>query len=330
MDLLKKKQWQGLLLIFFMIGCASKKSSDFEPDGEVNDIPKWVYSPAEACDRSKFCSSGEGDSFSVSDGRAKKNLAGMFETKVSSSFNVTTSSLESTAEKDSLEERITSEVEETVDEAIKGVEIEERFSKDGVFYSYVSLDKRKFGKDLRTEITKCDDEISYLFDTGKKTAYTKLIYLSEKRYLLNEKYILLTGKSIPTKYSQKEILAFRYVDSKNQYVKIFWDEAIKGKRKLKGLVEELLTESGYKIGDNNNYSYGVYLNVEGQKAFMNVRGFVKFDYKVEVKAKDNMQKEVGSFVINQLVTGRTEQDTWIKARPKLIEGIKKNLHKLNI
>jgi hypothetical protein len=320
----------SLVIIFFLVlgGCSTKKGgADYEVDGEVNDIPKWVYEPGSTCSKSKLCASAEGDSFSVSDAKAKKNLASMFETQISSNFSVQTTSFESSSEKDELSEKIVSEVEETVSEVLKAVEIEKRFSKDGVFFSLVTIDKRKFGKELKQEVNKINDEMEFLYEAKKKTAYKKLVYLSEKRHQLNEKYILLTGRSLPSKVKHEDVLAFRYIDAENSFVKIISEGS---KRKLSAMLKEVLTESGYQITEDNNYNYGVYFDLQEEEAFMNVRGFVKYKYILKMRAKDNMQKEVGAFEISTTVSGRTQQDTWIKARPKLVDEVKKNIHKLNI
>ena len=91
-----------------------------------------------------------------------------------------------------------------------------------------------------------------------------------------------------------------------------------------------MTSSGYLIRQDRAVDYIVDAKYESKEAYLNVKGFKKFVFTIQFEGKNNLGEKVGSFTVNQVQSGRSEKDAFLKARPKLQVDIKKKLNLLNL
>jgi hypothetical protein len=314
-----------LLSVLVLYSCSSTKKENKEE--LENGVPKWVYAPSEKCSKSReVCASGSGQDMEESDLNAKKSLASIFETKITSNFQVNTISI-SDAEKDELSERVYSEVEESIDLVLQAVTIKKRFQKDKQFYSLASLDKRKASKAIRLEMKNLDDQLDYLYSQKKRTSVKKMLYLFDKRQMLHERLILLDKGGMPSKYSFQQISNVRFSSGKNN-ISVKYGNAFPVS--MKKWFENLMNDSGYKIVNGNNTHYQVLLNHVAKETYLKVSGFKKFQFTTSGEAKNNAGEKVGTFSVSLVSTGRTKVDAFQKIRKNLLNQIEQNLDKLNM
>ena len=79
-----------LLFLLLLSSCSLFKKTP-SLSGTSNEVPGWVYSPYEGCtEASELCATGEAKTLTQADAEARANLGSIFEVKVQSELNVTT------------------------------------------------------------------------------------------------------------------------------------------------------------------------------------------------------------------------------------------------
>lgn len=319
-----------VLLVILFTSCATNKSKrKVEIDGERSlDAPEWVHSPKDGCnEESEICASAEGDGQQQADANARNNLASIFETKIKSNFELEKFGY-THAEAEALTERVSSSVTESVETVLNSVEIKDRFQKDGLYFSLASLNKFKAAKTLNQEIKTIDDQLSFLYKEGNKSSILKMHMLFEQREMLNQKIIIITGKSKPTSMSFSKINLLKF--KKNSVSKILLRNVNDAPKTLIKWIESLLTEVGYKVIEKANVEYIIRVKLIKKEEFLNVKGFKKFSFNYVMEARNNTGESIGTYSTTLVSTGRNEKDAYLKIKVKLQDEIKSNLNKLNL
>lgn len=313
-----------ILLGIFLISCSStKKRSVFVAEGE----PEWLYAASAGCTTNEICASGEGSSQSEADAHAKKALAGIFETKIKAEFQFSKQSF-TDKEVTVMKEFIEDQVNQQVDQVLKGATIKNHFKKNGLIFSLASLDKAKSLKILKQELTKTDDEMNHHFKLKNRIYIKKLNLLYNKREMLNEKIILITSVGIPRKITYSQINNLKYNSKGGD--KLFIKSLNEVPSVLVKKLEEMFTDVGYKITEKNDGNYFINISFNEKEEYMNVKGFKKFAFEISVEAKNNIGKRVGGYIVNMVSLGRTKKDAFQKIRNNVIKKIETNLEKLNL
>jgi hypothetical protein len=318
------------LISLLLIACSTtKKKHLVEMDGVQNiDVPKWVYAPQEGCNESEeICASAEGENSAISDTNARNSLGSIFESNVKSNFLLEKYGY-SNAEASSLTERVASEVSETVDVVLNSVSIKNRFKKDGLSFSLASLNRLNAAESLREEIKSLDDKIEFLYKKGNKSSIIKMHLLFDKREQINQKIIVITGNSIKTEMSFSKISKLKYVKKSGNRIIVKAVNAVP--RTLKKWIESLLTDSGYKVVEDSNIDFIVKIKYFVDEEFMKVKGFKKFSFSIIIEGKNNNGDKLGVFKVEEIGTGRTKQNAYLKIKKKLQDRIKSNLDKINL
>ena len=320
----------AILLLVLLNSCATKKSGkDIDVDEERSlDAPEWIHSPKSSCtEQTEICASAEGDGQAQADANARNNLASIFETKIKSNFQVEKYGY-THAEAEALTERVSSSVKESVETVLNSVEIKDRVEKDKLYFSLASLDKSKAAKSLDQEIKTIDDQLNFLYKEGNKSSILKMHMLLEQREMLNQKMIIITGKSKPTQMSFSKINLLKF--QKNSMGKVLIRNVNDAPKTLIKWVESLLTEVGYKVIEKANVDYIIRIKLLKKEEFLNVKGFKKFSFNYVMEAKNNAGENIGTLSKTFVGTGRTEKDAYLKIKLKLQDEIKSNLNKLNL
>jgi hypothetical protein len=320
----------NLFTLLILVACASqKKKSSYEFDKEKDiDVPTWVYSADEACDENLYlCTSASAENQNLADTRAKKSLAAVFETKIKSSFDVYKTSF-SQEERESVEEEINSEVNESVVGILKTVQITERFKKNDIFFSLARLDRKKSAQGLKSQIKKIDDELKYLYSKKMRGSIKKMMILNEKRTRLVDKYIVLEGNKLPSpvSFAQIQNIKFQSEYGKKVYLK-YNNETPSIIRKH---VEELLGESGFEVSKTTAVDYFLSLKYKTINEYINVKGFEKHSFELNLISQNNLKKQIGAFTISQTATGRNKQDAFLKVKKQMIDKLNEKLNLLNL
>jgi hypothetical protein len=316
------------LMVF--VGCATKnaKVKTSPISAEMKDMPEWIHSIDEACDNAtEICASSEGTSIINADLNAKKSLASIFQTKIKS--NLTLENYGFTApEAEAIAERVSNTVTESVNVLLKATYIKERFSKDGLYFSLAVLDKDKVKKSLRLEINALDDQIDFIHNKGLKSSLIKLHVLFNKRQALNDKYVIISGSSLPTNMSFSKISSLKY--SKNSLNKISFKLVGDVPRIIAKKIEAMFSEMGYKIVSTGKQNYGIRIKYNMKDEYLNVKGFKKFLVILSLEAKLIGGDILGAYTTQKEALGRNKQDAFLKIKDLIIEDIRNNIDKLNI
>ena len=322
----------SFIVFFLTAGCSSQKSKESKRikdlDGaEKAKAPEWVYAPDEGCSSNHLCAAGEGESMNQADARARKAIAAVFSTQIKSQFDIHKTSF-SDEEVSELKERVNDVVTEKVDGILKGVEIEKRFQRDGLYFSLASLTKSKAIESLRREIKSLDSELTHLYSLKRKSSVMRMMEILDERAGLSDKLIALKGSSseAPVSFAQIQNLKF----NTKGYDKVFVRAGDNVPLSLSKSFSESLSESGYKVRSDLAVDYIIDLKYEAREAYLNVSGFKKYVFTFSAQALNNLKEKIGSFNVTQTQTGRTEQDAFIRAKMKLQDEAQKKLSKLNL
>lgn len=317
-----------MLNVFFVLmgilaGCSSNK---IDPSTKVKGAPKWLYAPDEVCSNVKeLCASGSGESMEEADLNAKKSLASIFETKITSNFEVQTTSLSST-DKEEMTERVYSEVGESVDVVLKSVTIKKRYIKDNNYFALASIDKSKASKVLQAEIKELDDKLDFLYEQKKRTNIKQMLFLFDKRQLLNERLLILKKVAKPSKYNFNQLNQLRF-KVENSKILIEFDKDVDSE--TQSWFSDLLNSFGYKI-TQEDVSYKIDLSKKVSEQYLKVTGFKKFEFNIIAQTHNVSGEKIGSFSISVVSTGRTENDAYLKIKELLYNKIEQNIYKLNM
>lgn len=290
------------------------------------DVPGWVYAPYETCyEIQEFCASGEGKTSAVADIQARNNLASIFEVKVQSEFNVSTSSQQTFPWSGSVKQEVQQSIKESIDQVLETVQMKNRFRKDGLSYSLASLDRMKASELLGGRLKKVDDELDTLWAHRSRTNLRKIVRLYEEREKLNERYSIVAGAGRPAKMTYQDIVAWRESRPKVEplYLKVgqapdWMTEKLK----------ELLTEAGFKIVKGNSQKM-VSLNVDSIKEYLNVEGFEKYTFTMNLSSFEGGEKKK-VLAASETVTGRSQADALLKVKSFFTDYIEQHLSDLHL
>lgn len=319
----------ALAVVIMMWGCATKKVDHGADGNELKvkgGVPEWVYAPNEACQEDEYlCASSEGSSLEAADLNAKKSLASIFESNIKSHFQIYTTAF-SQQRRSELTEQVMSEVQESLDLVLQAVEVDKRYQGEGVFYSLVKLDRHKAKKTLQQQIKDIDSQMDHLYQENAKINITKLLILLDKRQMLNERLIIVAGKGIPTPYTYSKITDLRYAQGPGK-VKIDYSENFP--ESMQKWFEGLLGNSGYQVVEGAP-NYRIYMKLLAKPEYLNVPGFQKFTFVAQVTSKDNVGKQLGSFEVSLTVSGRNEEDAFLRIKNDMQKQISEKINNLNL
>ena len=317
-------------LVLFLFGCSSgqKKKVQVEFDQENNgEGPAWLYDPEKGCEQHEICVSSSADSSHRADIRAKKSIAAIFETQIKSSFDVFKTSM-SDSEIEQVEEEISSQVVESVNGILKTVIIKERFQKGDLHFSLASLDKKKSAKSLRAQMEKIKKELEFLYQQRARGSIKRMMILFDKHNRLNDKYIVLTGNKLSLPISFADIQNIKYSKKGNQKVTLKYNNETP--KIIITHLEQVLGEVGYKVVSSSAVDYYVAIKWRAKKEYLNVQGFEKYSYILDINASDNLKKQIGSFSLNETSTGRNKQDAFLKVKNEFLINIDEKFNLLNL
>lgn len=313
-----------MFLSVLLVSCSSNlKRNVSVPDGE----PEWLYSVTASCSDNEICASGEGSNLAEADAHAKKALAGIFQTKIKSEFQFSKHSF-SDNEEIEMKESIEEDVNQQVDLLLKGAFIKKRFKKDGLMFALAALDKNKSLKVLRQELSKIDDEMEHYFNQKSRLYLRKLNLLFNKREVLNEKLTLVDRAGVPRRISFSQVNELKFTSKGGSKLSIVSSNDVPSVLLKK--LEESFTEVGYKITKKNNSEFFINIKFDEKEEYLNVKGFKKFTFQVDVNAKNNLGKQVGGYSISKVSNGRDKKDAFLKVRSNIVLEIQTNIEKLNL
>ncbi|MBT4793140.1 MAG: hypothetical protein HON90_16325 [Halobacteriovoraceae bacterium] len=312
-----------ICILLAVFGCSTPKKKKWVAENE----PEWLYSAADGCNKDEICATGSGSTQKEADAYAKKALAGIFETKVQAEFQLTKQSF-SAKELSEIKEYVEDQINQQVNIVLKGLEIKAKFSKEKIFFSLASLSKPKTLNILKQEITRIDDEMAHFYKLQNRLYIKKLNLLFNQREMLNEKIMVIDNSGINRRYTFSQINNLKFQTKKGR--KIHFNSTENIPLVLLKKIEEVFTGVGYLITKGNDSDFNVMIAYKEIDEYLNVPGFKKYTFTVELAAKNNINKKLGVYLITKLAQGRTKADAFLKIRQSLVTEIENNIDKLNL
>lgn len=314
-------------LLLFASGCATFDRGHYD-DPEAAKAPEWVYAPSENCMiETQLCAVGEGESLTQADARAKTSLAGIFESQVSSHFSRSYKELDE-KRLSSIRIQTNTQVQETVDDLLKGAKISKRFERDGIHYSFAVLKKATASEIFLREIKVIDDELSYLYLNRKRAHVYRMLSLLEKRRHYEDKLSVL---QISSPNAPVSFLDVRSLALTNKTMPAL---ALSGQgsapRSLIVRFQELASDLGFAFAPMESAHYIIKLDLDRRPLHLNVEGFEKYLFRFFATARQADRREVGALELSVEQVGRSEDDALNKALDKFKKQIKDNFDQLNL
>lgn len=315
-------------ILFNLLLLASCSIFNAKPQLSENasDLPVWVYSPYDGCEQeAELCATGEAVSQGAADASALAGLASIFEVKVVSEFNSLSTSKQSFPWLGVVEQEVQQSLGESVDQILEMVQIKKRFKLKQMTYSLASLDREKAGELIGGRLRRIDEELATLWSKRSRTNLRKIMKLSLEREKLNERFSIVSGSPRQAVVSYKEIIQWRLSKPKTELLALRIGQAPEW---MSDKLKELLTEAGFKIvkGDAEK---AVSLNVDSIKEFLNVQGFEKYTFTMNLTSFEKGEKNK-VLAISETVSGRTQADALLKVKNYFSKYLEQHLSDLNL
>jgi hypothetical protein len=314
------------ILLLLLIGSCSF----FQPKSELSEnsqeVSGWIYNPYDVCsEESELCATGEAKTYAQADAQARNNLASIFEVKVKSEFNAHTSSSQTFPWSGAVKQEVQQSLQESVDQVLETVQIKRHVKHNKLSYALGSIDKRKASELIKGRISKLDDELNTLWAKRSRTNLRKIVRLYLERDKLNERYSIVAGTPIPAQMTYKDIIAWRESRPKTENLTLKVGQAPDW---MTEKLKELLTEAGFRIV-NGDSTKAISLNVDSIKEFLNVDGFEKYTFTMNMMSFQNSEKNK-VISASETVTGRSQADALLKVKSYFTDYMEQHLSDLHL
>lgn len=314
------------LFLLLLLGACSHFNKPAPTSESAKEIPGWLYAPYEGCSEvQELCATGEGKTSTQADAEARANLASIFEVKIQSELNVSSSGSQSYPWQAQVREEVQKSVRESVSQILEAVQIKHKFRKDGISHSLASLDRTKASELLGNRLRKIDGELKTLWDNHQRTNFRRIVKLYQEREKLNERYSIVAGQGKPSSVSWQEIVKWRESKPKSEPLLLKVGQAPDW---LIEKLTELLTEAGFRITRGEAQKI-VTLQVDSLKEYLNVEGFEKHTFTMNLNSIVNGEKRK-TISTSDTVTGRSQADALLKVKHQFIEYIEQHLSDLHL
>lgn|GEM_PF-1152013 len=318
-------QMKKIYILLFLSGCSIlRPGAELSLDSKKS--PDWIYSPYDVCSEAQeLCAVGEAKILTQADTQARSNLASIFEVRVKSEFNANTFASSTVPWQGKVNQEVQQSLQESVDQMLEAVQIKKRFKEKGLTYSLASLDRLKASELVGARLAKIDEELNVHWQKRSRTNLRNIVRLYMERENLNERFSILSGSGRPSLMSYKDITEWKESRSKPELLALRIGQAPAW---MSEKLKELLTEAGFKIvkGDADK---AVSLNVDSIKEFLNVQGFEKYTFTLNLTSFEKGEKNK-ILTVSETVTGRTQSDALLKVKRFFNDYIEKHLSDLRL
>jgi len=330
------KKYSLCILIILLNACSS-----FGPEHSVSKkstvaevkLPAWVTSPMDICrEKEEFCGVGEGKSLSSADLQARKSLAQIFEIQIKSKMKTSSIASEDLQNRDS-DEWFHQEIQESTNLMLQATKIIKRHSHNGAYFSLASLDRRAMAKETRAQIEDLDHKLQTLLRGKKRLGVFKLESLYREREKLNRRYQFISGRSrgVVSVVNYKQIQESKSHFSANPK-KVFLDIGSDYKnREFQTFVTKVFTDRYFRVlSSAARAAYKVKASLVGTKQHMNVKGFEKYKFSLQVISKNQKNEKLGSIEHRYTQMGRSKRQAYNEALPELKKYLEEHIDELNL
>ncbi len=293
---------------------------------ELKKAPAWLYAPYEECSQEReLCATGEARSLGQADAEARKNLASIFEVRVTSELSAESTMTQSYPWQGAVREEVRRSLQESVDQVLETVEVKRHHREKGLTYALASLDRQRASELIGGRLKKVDDELGVLWQRRNRTNLRRITRLYLERDKLNERFSIVSGAPRLSPVSWKNLTEWRQAKSRDEALALRIGQAPEW---LTEKLRELLTEAGFRIvkGDSEK---AISVNVDSIKEYLNVSGFEKYTFTLNMTSYLQGEKRK-VLAVSETVTGRTQTDALLKVRAYFSDYIEQHLADLDL
>jgi hypothetical protein len=309
-----------LLLVgsLLLLGCGSSTS--------VAGTPEWLNNTDKICKRHQLCAVGEGDSYNLSSATARKGIAQIFKTRIKAKFQASTSIVGDTVDED-----LSSQLEEITDEVLEGVEITKSYDSGKSFFALAVLNKSKAAKRYKKELDRIDQKISEYASEKKGRSLHVLQKLFKKRDVVHGRYEFLTGREVrpPKSYLAIERSVRKGISRFRLELELGGEQ----QERIGPVVQEALSAFGYKLVSGSSAvkaTHKIQANYSSKALHMKVKGFLKYQYMITLSVVDRSGVKVGALEHLVIAVGRNIEQTNEKGGEMMRSYLLENISSLNI
>ena len=253
--------------------------------GAQGKIPPWVNEVGEHCLKTQLCALGEGAVHQAAAANARQELAKIFGTKIKTKFQLSTLS-----DDQNTREWAEADLQEWTDEMLEGVEITKYHEENNKVYALAVLNRPKSAKRIHHAIMEKDKKMLAYLQDKKRLSFSKLEKLHKERATLNDRYEFLAERRLPEKVNFSDILARKREIFQEIPVSVFLDE--KTPPSVRALLIQTLTKVGFQIVEKNS-RYQIQGDYRSEKQFLNITGFEKHRFTLNLRALNPKGKQSG-------------------------------------
>lgn len=295
--------------------------------------PKWVNSPVEFCPPTELCAVGEAAGAMIAEISARDSLAKIFESRVTSDLQLTTTTTTQSDSDGPLNAIIDEDVKQTIrvmtDEVIQGAYIKERYESTDAHFALIALPKDKAAKILEDKMTILDSKSKILIADGRRSSLNIALKKLTIRNKLHERYRVLKNSSYGGSVSYEQIMELK---SKKRALGIKVKLRVKEISKtyeIKKTIAQNLSHNDF-ILSKNSPNFTVDVTLESEKMFMKVKGFMKYKFTLQASAINISGDKIGSLKYTIIQTGRSKTQAYDNAVPGIKKFINEKFNELNI
>lgn len=288
----------------------------------LGETPRWINEVGKACLKHQLCAIGEGAGHPAAAANARQELAKIFGTKVKAKLQVSTLSDDQTTA-----EWVQADLQEWTDEILEGVEITKYHKQGNQVYALAVLDRPKAWKRLRHEIKEKDKKMQVYLQGPKSSSLFKLQRLYRKRAVLNSRYELLKGSRIPEQVSFADITRKQKALSQGVLINVSLKE--KAPALIRPILIQALTAMGFRVVEKNG-PYHIQGEYHSQQQFLNVEGFEKHRFTLNLRAVNSRGEQTGALTFAVETSGRNYTQVYGKALNLVKDYILEHIDQLNI
>lgn len=281
------------------------------------ELPNWVLETERSCKKNQICMVGNATGLNLAKANARLEIAKYFGTKVSSTFQVTTTSDNMTTD-----QFVNESLQESTEEVLEAVEFTKTHEASDAIYVLAVLDKRAAWRKIANLIKDLDSRLEEELASDKRTSIFALKKLYNERETLNLRYEFLRGNRLAQKVTHADILRKQSSFSKGVMVEM------DVRKPIKEVLRSLLTQVGFRVvsrGGTHQLSGGL----SDEKQYLNVDGFEKYKVTLNLVARNKSGETLGSINHTVSTTGRDKVQALAVAQEQLIDFLKQNLDELN-
>lgn len=295
-------------------------------------MPEWISNPGENCPASRLCAVGEATGMMQAEAKAREELAKIFSTRVTATTTIITES-QSQTQSDVVSGNVSQDMGQTIkevtDQVLEGVEIEKVHSGTESVFAFAVLNKRKAADILASKMTLIDKDIEALYKRGRRADIAKAIKMAKSKSELNQRHEFLVGSKFPAPVSLSQLYAKRRELGVKDIKLQLEFKSFNNKTEIKEIISTQLIGSDYKVVKSGG-QFRVSAEVTTEKEYLNVEGFEKNRFQLNVKSFNQSNEKVGALNFSVSAMGRDFEQSYSEALSAMRDYLENHLDELNM